>query len=397
MIATLALRHVQHQFWTGWLLAAAVLLLNGCQKPNEYAPPPPPQVVVSNPTLQPITEYADFTGRTEAAELVEIRARVEGYLQSIHFKPGTQVKKGDLLFVIDPKPYQAKLDEARAELERRQAELKQADATLKRKEMAFKANAVSELEVLQGRADRDVAQATIQGAQAAIETAELNLSYTKIAAPIDGRIGRNLADVGNLVGATERTLLTTLVRDDPIYAYFSVSERDLLSYREHPSRMSSPTSNNGNVPVFLGLSSQSEYPYEGRIDFVNNRLDPSTGTIQVRGLFQNPEGRLLPGLFARVRVPIGTTEQALLVPERAVGTDQRGEYLLVVNAQNIVEVRIVTMGPLLQDQRVIRKGISAEDRVIVDGIQKARPGISVVPTSAAQPADSPANTQSTAQ
>jgi multidrug efflux pump subunit AcrA (membrane-fusion protein) len=179
---------------------------------------------------------------------------------------------------------------------------------------------------------------------------------------------RNLADVGNLVGATERTLLTTLVRDDPIYAYFSVSERDLLSYREHPSRMSSPTSNNGNVPVFLGLSSQSDYPYEGRIDFVNNRLDPSTGTIQVRGLFQNSDGRLLPGLFARVRVPIGTTEQALLVPERTVGTDQRGEYLLVVNAQHMVEVRTVTMGPLLKDQRAIRKGISAEDRVIVDEV-----------------------------
>jgi RND family efflux transporter MFP subunit len=396
MSATLTRRNVHPWLWAGWLLAAT-LLLNACQKPNEYAAPPPPQVVVSKPAQQPVTEYAEFTGRTEAAEFVEIRARVEGYLQSIHFQSGSLVKKGALLFIIDPKPYQAKLDEARAELERRQAELKQADATLKRKEMALKANAVSELEVLQGRADRDVAQAAIQGALAAIETAELNLSYTKIHAPIDGRIGRNLSDVGNLVGATERTLLTTIVRDDPIYTYFSVSERDLLAYQEHPSRMSSPTSKGGNVPIFLGLSNQSDYPYEGHIDFVNNRLDPSTGTIQVRGLFKNGDGRLLSGLFARVRVPIGTTEKALLVPERALGSDQRGEYLLVVNAQNIVEVRPVTTGPLFQDRRVIRKGITAEDQVIVDGVQKARPGIPVVPTPApAAPAD-PAKTQALAQ
>lgn len=378
-------------------LLAVLLLLNGCQKPNEYAPPPPPQVVVSKPAQKAVTEYAEFTGRTEAAEFVEIRARVEGYLQSIHFQPGSLVKKGALLFVIDPKPYQARLDEARAELERRQAELKQADATLKRKEMALKANAVSELEVIQGRADRDVAQAAIQGALAAIKVAELNLSYTQITAPIHGRIGRNLADVGNLVGANERTLLTTIVRDDPIYAYFSVSERDLLAYREHPSRMNSPTSNDGNVPVFLGLSSQSEYPYEGRIDFVNNRLDPTTGTIQVRGVFGNSEGRLLSGLFARVRVPVGTTEQALMVPERALGTDQRGEYLLVVNAQNIAEARPVVTGPLLEEWRVIRKGITADDLVIVDGVQKARPGAPVVPTVAASAASAPPSTQADAQ
>jgi RND family efflux transporter MFP subunit len=376
---------------------ALLLLLSSCQKANEFAAPPPPIVVVSPPVQHSVTEYAEFTGRTEAAEFVEIRARVEGYLQSIHFQPGSLVKKGSLLFQIDPRPFTAKLQEARAELERRQAELKQADATLKRKEMAFKASAVSELEVIQARADRDVAQAAIQGAQAAVETAELNLSYTRITAPIDGRIGRNLADVGNLVGATDRTLLTTIVRDDPIYAYFTVSERDLLAYQEHPGRVTAPTNGNGQVPVFLGLSSQTDYPFEGRIDFVNNRLDPSTGTIQVRGVFQNSSGRLLAGLFARIRVPIGTTEQAMLVPERSLGVDQRGEFLLVVNAQNTVEIRPVQTGPLVADLRVIRKGIVAEDRVVVDGVQKARPGITVIPTPAEPSGAAPSGAQARAQ
>lgn len=383
-------------FWTG-CLAAAVILLFGCQKPPELAPPPPPQVVVSKPVQQAVTEFAEFTGRTEAAELVEIRARVEGYLQSIHFQPGGKVKKGELLFQIDPKPYQVKLDEARAELERRQAELKQADATLRRKEMALKANAVSELEVIQARADRDVAQAAIQGAQAAVESARLNLSYSRITAPIDGRIGRNLADAGNLVGAAERTLLTTIVRDDPIHAYFTVSERELLAYQQHPSRMSRPTNGDGRVPVFLGLSTQADFPFEGRIDFVNNRLDPSTGTIQVRGVFKNEDGRLWPGLFARIRVPLGVTEQALLVPDRAVGSDQRGDFLLVVGSQNTVEVRPVRTGPLVADLRVIRGGISIEDHVIVDGAQTAMPGFPVVPTPAAPAPGAPDAAQARTQ
>ncbi|MCU0574486.1 MAG: efflux RND transporter periplasmic adaptor subunit [Syntrophobacteraceae bacterium] len=396
MIASVAVMKERRWFWAG-CLAAAVLLIHGCQKPPELASLPPPQVVVSKPVQQAVTEYAEFTGRTEAVELVEIRARVEGYLQSIHFQPGGKVREGDLLFQIDPKPYQVKLDEARAEIERRQAELKQADAALKRKEMALKANAVSELEVIQARADRDVAQAAIQGAQAAIESAKLNLIYARITAPIDGRIGRNLADVGNLVGAAERTLLTTIVRDDPVYAYFTVSERDLLAYQQHPSRMSGPTNGSGQVPVFLGLSSQADYPFEGRIDFVNNRLDPSTGTIQVRGVFKNEDGRLLPGLFARIRVPLGVTEHAMLVPDRAVGSDQRGEYLLVVGSQNTVEVRPVQTGPLVADLRVIRGGITAEDHVIIDGVQKALPGFPVVPTPAAPAAGAPDAAQARAQ
>jgi len=370
------------RIWIVNILAATCLLI-GCDKKNEYAPPPPPQVTVSNPIQKNVTEYADFNGLTEAVDYVEIRARVEGYLESINFKQGSRVKEGDLLFVIDPKPFQAKLDEAKAELERRQAELKQTDATLKRKDLAYKANAVSEVEVIQARADRDVAKAAIQAALAAIETANLNLSYTKIHAPISGRIGRELVDEGNLVGASERTLLTTIVKDDPIYVYFNVNERDLLHYQEHSSREDSPTNGKGNTPVYLGLSTQQGYPFEGRIDFVDNRLDPSTGTIQVRGVFQNSDHQLWPGLFARIRVPVGTRENALMVPDLAVGTDQRGDFLLIVNDKNEVEYRPVKLGPLERGMRVIETGVSPNDRIIVEGLQRARPGLAVSPVPAA--------------
>ena len=372
-------------------LAAAMLLavvLSGCQKKNEYAAPPPPLVTVNKPTQQAVTEYAQFNGLTQAIESVEIRARVEGYLESIHFEPGGRVQKGALLFVIDPKPFQAKLDEAMAELARRKAELKQTGATLKRKELAFRANAVSEVEVIQARADRDVAKAAIEAARAAIETARLNLSYTRIKAPISGRIGRQLVDVGNLVGAGERTLLTTIVRDDPIYAYFNVSERELLYYQKYNSPHASPTNGDGETPVYLGLSNQQGYPYRGKIDFVDNRLDANTGTIQVRGVFANPEHRLWPGLFARIQVPVNIRKQALLVPEAALGSGQRGEYLLVVNAKNVVEYRPVNTGPLVKDKRVIESGISIDDRVIVSGLQKARPGMTVKAVDAAAQAAS---------
>lgn len=364
---------------------APVFLVSGCKGKNEYVAPPAPQVTVSKPVQQAVTDYVDFTGMTEAVEFVEIRARVEGYLQSIQFEPGARVKKGALLFVIDPKPFQAKLDEAKAELARRQAELKQAEATLKKKELAFKANAVSELEIIQSRADMDVAKASIQAAEAAVRTAELELSYTRIPAPISGRISRNMVDEGNLVGATDRTLLATIVRDDPIYAYFNVNERDMLDYQQKYGSGQSPTSRDKGTTLLLGLSNQEGHPYEGRVDYVENRLDSSTGTIQVRGVFPNPEHKLLPGLFARIRAPLGSRDNALLAPEIALGTDQRGEFLLVVNDKNIVEYRQVKTGAQVEDMRVIEAGISSEDRIIVNGLQRARPGIPVNPVEEAPP------------
>lgn len=367
------------------ILPALIFLafpLSGCSRKNEFAPPPPLEVTVTKPLQKPLTDYADFSGNVEASASVEIRARVEGYLEKMLFAPGARVKQGELLFQIDARPYQAKLDEARGDLARRLAEQKNAEAALKRKEAALKNNAISEIDVIQARADFDVARGNVQSAQATVETAELNLSYTKIRAPIPGRISRNLVDVGNLVGATERTLLATIVKDDPIYAYFNVSERDLLLYQERKDRIESPAKRDGKGRVFLGLAGRQDYPFEGRIDYTDNRLERSTGTIQVRGVFANPEQMLYPGMFARIRVPVGTREKALLVPDAAIGSDQRGDYLFTVNAQNVVEYKPVRTGALVGDLRVIESGIASEDLFIVSGLQRARPGLKVKPTEA---------------
>ncbi len=364
-----------------WFLPAMALLLGpaltGCQQKGEFTAPPPPMVTVALPTTQAVTEYAEFSGTTEAFEFVEVRARVEGYLESIDFQPGSVVQRGDLLFTLDRKPFQARMDEALANLERRRAELKQAEATLQRREMAFRANAVSELDVIQSRADRDVALAAIEGARAAVDTAKINLSYTRIHAPISGRIGRSAADLGNLVGISQSSLLTSILQDSPIYAYFNVNERDFVHYQSRRAGDYGPTNGDGQARLELGLAGDAGYPFEGRIDFVDNRLDPSTGTIQVRGIFPNPERKLLPGLFVRIRVPLGVRENALVVPDVALGADQRGRFLLTVDAENVVHYRPVALGAMVGGLREIREGISIEDRVIVAGVQSARPGLKV--------------------
>jgi RND family efflux transporter MFP subunit len=359
------------------LLLATLLLTAGCRDQNQYVAPPPPTVTVALPKQQDITHYAQYSGLTDAVESVEIRARVEGYLKSIHFRDSAMVKKGDLLFVIDPKPYQARLDEAEATLAMREAELCLAEATLKRKESAFEDQAVSEVEVIEARAQRDQAVAAIAAAKAAIETARLELSYTRVHAPLSGRIGRRLVDVGNLVGAGEKTLLATIVSTDPIYVYFNVNERDLLDFQSHRTGQQAPTSGNGHTTINLGLSNEEGYPHVGKVDYVNNRVEAETGTIQVRGVVANPDGSLLPGLFARVQAPIRTIKNALLVPEFALGVDLQGHYLLTVNDKDEVEYHAVTIGPKADGWRVIETGLEAGDRVIVKGLQKVRAGIVV--------------------
>ena len=374
------MREMRIRFFT----AALLLVLPACGK-NEYVPPPPPSVTVSQPVQKSVIRYLEFSGNTVGAETVDVRARVEGYLQSINFTPSSRVNQGELLFVIDPLQYQAALDKARASLASAQAQLKLAEATLARKENAFQSRAVSEVEVLQARAERDSAAASIQGAQAAVDSAVIDLGYTQVKAPVEGRISRNLVDTGNLVGRGEATLLTTIVRYDPMHVYFDIGERDLLDIRPGSDRRR-PDQPMPHIPVEIGLSNEKGFPHKGTIDFADNRINPSTGTIQLRGVFQNPDNDLLPGLFVRVRVPVGSSENALLVPERALGTDESGRYVLVATDKDLVEHRTVKVASIMEGMAIIQEGVRPQDWVIVNGLQRARPGAKVQTTKAA-PAD----------
>lgn len=368
------------------LLLALLLALAvgpGCDSdPKGYVAPPPPEVTVSRPVKRSVTVRAEYTGTTQAYAAVEIRARVEGYLQEVHFQPSSRVTKGQLLFSIDPKPLQAKLDEAQATLATARADLMQARATLQRKEKAYASRAVSEVEVIQAQADKAKAEASIKSAEAALETARINLGYTTIHSPVDGLVSRSLVDVGNLVGAGEATLLTTVVDDNPMYVYFNVSEKHLVKYLESGRQKDDMDERRARSVVTMGPGGSNRFPHTGNMDFMDNKVDSETGTIQVRAVFPNDEARLVPGMFVRLRLPIDKLENVLLVPDMAVGLDQGGRHLLVVNDQDTVEQRNVEAGPLDGDMRVILKGIKADDRVVVNGLQRARPGAKVRPVQA---------------
>ena len=374
------------------LFLLAFILLPGCRQKQKKPQPAPPEVTVASPVTQDVTNYIYFTGYTEARKSVDLKARVEGYLQSFNFIPGSLVKEGDLLFIIDPKPFEATVAQAEATLETRLAELQLARATLKRKESAYQEKAVSELTVLEARAQLSQARAEVKGAEAALESAKLDLSYTTIRSPLSGRISRNYVDAGNLVGAGgQQTLLANIVNYDPVYVYFNLDERSLLLYKRHNRGQQNLHSSNSNKPkVFLKLEGDTDYLYEGRGDYLDNTVDLATGTIQARAVFANKDLFILPGLFAEIRIPYSVSKNALLVPDTALASDQRGRYLLTVNQKNLVEYRPVSIGSLVNGLRVITKGISATDRVIVKGIQRARPGAPVTPVAEAaprQPAD----------
>ncbi len=366
-----------------WVFAAC------SSQSNEYVEPPPPKVTIAQPLQQEVIDYLEFTGTTRAFEEVEIRARVAGFLKSIHFTPGTKVEKGDLLFEIDPSEYQAALNAAEAELNAAKAQHRRADIEFKRAERVFKKGAGAETDVVKWRGERDVALAAIARAESKVEQAKLDLGYTKIDAPIAGRVGRNLVDSGNLVGESEPTLLTQVTRYDPMYAYFNLNERDLLRamsmYRQRvKDKGLDPDEDPGSeaeIPLLMGLANEEGFPHEGMLDFAESGVDPGTGTLQLRGVFPNPGSSpvLLPGLFARLRMPIDTRADALLVSERAIGADQGGSYLLVVNSENVVEKRPIRMGQLMDGLRVIEEGLNPGERVVVKGIQRARSGAKVDP------------------
>ncbi len=366
------------------MLLLTAFVFSGCDKAKDAAaPPPPPKVTVAAPVVQNITNYVYFTGYTEARKSVELRARVEGYLEKFSFVPGALVNKDDQLFTIDPKPFEAQVAQAQADLQTKQAELKLAEAGLKRKQSAYKEKAVSELTVLEAQADYSKSEAEVKGAEAALTDSRLQLAYTRIHAPISGRISRNLVDVGNLVGAGgDKTLLATIVNYDPIYVYFNLDERSLMLYKKHNSGRAPGTPADRKPTVFLALTGDDGYPREGHGDYLASTVDLSTGTIQARAIFDNHDLFIEPGLFAKIRLPYEKVKDALLVPDAALGADQRGRYLLTVNKDNIVEYKPVKIGSLVDGLRVITKGITAQDSVVVKGIQRARPGAPVTPEKA---------------
>jgi RND family efflux transporter MFP subunit len=366
-----------------WIFAACD------SKPNEYVEPPPPKVTVARPLQQDVIEYLTFTGNTRAFEEVELRARVAGFLKSMHFAPGSRVDMGDLLFMIDPREYQAEFNAAEAELNAAKAMEHRAKIEYDRAKRVFDKGAGRETDVVKWRGELDVALASIERAKAKVERAKLNLSYTRVTALISGRVSRNYVDVGNLVGEGEPTLLTTVTRYDPMYVYFNLNENDLLRVqamqrkrtKEKDSKPDEDSDSEAEILVYLGLANEEGYPHEGLMDFAESGVDPGTGTLQLRAVFPNPSPAnvLIPGLFARLRMPIDKRENALLVSERAVGTDQGGNYLLTVGSDNVVEKSPIRMGQQVDGLRVIEEGLQPGDLVIVKGVQRARPGGKVDP------------------
>ncbi len=365
-----------------YALSGVLLLMTACaQQQPTAAPPPPPKVTVSQPINREVVEWEEYTGRLEAMESVEVRARVNGYLQSIHFKNGTTVKQGDLLFVIDPRPYQAELERAKAEVALANARLERTGKDLARAQMLVRSRAVSEEEVDTRVSDQRQAQETVQAARAMVNAAQLNVEFTQVRAPISGRISRNLVSVGNLIngGSTQSTLLTTIVSLDPIYCYFEADER---SYLKGIRQLRNGDRTNGRAsrqPVYVALADEENFPHQGSIDFVDNRLDQNTGTITARAVLPNSDLLLAPGLFARVRIPAGDKYKALMLPPEAVGSDLSQQFVFVVDEQNLVQYRKVTPGPIIDGLRVIRDGLQPDDWVIVKGAQRAKTGAKVDP------------------
>lgn len=369
------------RFIPGWYgVGLALVAVCGCapQEP-EGAKVPPTEVTVAKPLQRDVAEYEEFTGRTEAVDAVEIRARVTGYLEKIHFQEGGEVKAGDPLFEIDARPYQAQYDAAAARVTLSEAQVELQKAELARNEPLLKKGAIAQADFDKIVALAKESTAALQAAKASLESSDLNLKFTKLASPIAGRVSRTLMTVGNLVTA-DSTALTNIVSQDPMYAYFDVDERTILRLMKMVQEGKLQAQHDApESPLSMALANDVGFPHQGVIDFVDNRVDVSTGTMKVRGKFPNPTGKegshpLAPGLFVRVRVPIGEPHPALLVTERAIGTDQGQKYLLVVNAKNEVEYRPVKLGKLENGLRVIEEGLEASEQVIVIGLQRARPG-----------------------
>ena len=317
---------------------ALLVMALACGDRNTYAPPPPPKVTVSQPLKKPVTDYLEFTGNAVAFNTVPLRARVEGFLEKVLFQDGDTVKKGQPLFLIQQEQYQAQLQKAEASVLAEKAQLEHAQTEFVRYSRLVKQDAAAQTDVDRWHYERDSRRAAVMAAQAQVVLAKLNLSYTRITAPFDGRMGRHLKDPGALVGAGEQTLLAEINQIDPIYVYFNINEQDLLRVRgKKPA--SAEEAQKKKHPVYVGLADETGYPHQGYLDFAAISLNPTTGSLQLRAILPNPDAVILPGLFARVRAPIGEQNEALLVPETAMSYDQMGPFVRVVNDKNVVERR----------------------------------------------------------
>jgi RND family efflux transporter MFP subunit len=352
----------------------------GCGGPQpKVLAPKPPVVIVSQPVSDYVADYEDFTGRTDAIFSVEIRARVSGYLQHVAFKDGDEVKEGDLLFEIDPRPYQANLDRSEATLAQCQAHLDRLKADFRRVSNLYSRGQSSREEFDRASGDRSEAEAAVGVAQADYDLAKLNMKFTKITAPISGLLSRRLVDPGNLVQA-DTTALTTIVSLDPLYVYFDVDERTLLRLRRLVREKKIPSRQEQEVAVLGALSDEEGFPHKGLINFSDNRVDAATGTLRVRASIANPVPRVLsPGLFMRVRLPVGNPRKSIMIAEKALGTDQGQKYLYVVNDKNEVIKRLVKIGKLDAGMREIVDGLAPNQWVVVEGLQRIRPGLKVEP------------------
>jgi multidrug efflux system membrane fusion protein len=367
------------------LAMASVLLFSvGCGRQLAEQRPSPPVVTVAPVERQELVEWDEFTGRTEPVESVEVRPRVSGYIQEVRFQSGQLVKKSDVLFVIDPRWHQAEFDRRQAEFEQARVRLdnarREADRTPQL--LANKAISIEESDARQAR--HQEAKAALQAAQAALDSARLDLEYTQVRAPIDGRVSRALLTEGNYVsgvaGAT--TVLTTLVSVDPIYVYADIDENSLLKFNALAQARKLETNGAGKIPVELQLADERDFPHRGYIESFDNHLNPNTGSILLRAVFPNADGRVVPGLFARIRVPLSERHPVLLVDERAIGTDQAQKFVLTLTSTNTVAYRSVNLGPVIDGRRVIRSGLEADEKIVVNGLQRVRPGMPVTPQEA---------------
>jgi RND family efflux transporter MFP subunit len=360
---------------TGLAVFAGLAIVGCGQKPAAQAPPPP-TVTVAKPVKKEIVEWLYFTAQTQAVDTVSISPRVTGYIDNITFKEGDVVDFGDLLFVIDPRPYQAALDQAKAQLEQSQAQQKLNDANLERANDLLAKKVIAKQDYDTTAAQKYVGDAQVVASQAAVESAQLNLDFTQIRSPIHGKIGVQLVNRGNLVQANA-TQLTTIVSIDPIYAYFYVDERSVLRYQEAVKAGKMPAAKQATLPVWLQLENEQGYPHGGVIDFINNAFDPSTGTLQLRGRFPNLDGYLLPGAFGSVRVAGSPKYEAVLVADRAIGSDQDQKYVVVVQPDGLTKYQKVVLGPIVDGLRVIQSGLQGDETVVVEGIGKVRPNSKV--------------------